>query len=280
MSRCLFPSSQSTFRCLQVLNFNPSCDVLLTLKVVPLPINSGVVHNADNTHDFKYDQTLSNDNYFGDLDHTCPPAPPLTQNNSDPSGSRISFPHNTTSNDNDGASFLMEFFLHNYTSGLTASPFLAHLQLLQHNLTLHGITVFGLTVDEYRQLLLRHILVGDCMRGSENKDRTGCRHFRQGFSTANDIAASAFSTLLSATAAQRSTDDLLLVLKALNIKSTFQPRNLRRQIIDEFKTQALIFTSSTCADFMKLERYDKPTLLSIASSHNISLSSFIVTRII
>jgi hypothetical protein len=40
---------------------------------------------------------------------------------------------------------------------------------------------FGLTIDEYRQLLIRHILLGDCMRGSENKDCTGCRQIIEGF---------------------------------------------------------------------------------------------------
>ena len=275
---CLFHSSLNSYPSLQVLDFASCGDVhsVLTLKIGS-SINSGVVHNADKSHNLKHNHILSNVNDFDDVNHTSVPSSPLLKDNAEPSASHIPLLPNVTINNGDF--FLTKLFLHNYTTGMAASPFMAELHLLQRNLTLHGVTVFGLTVDEYRQILIRHILVGDCMHGIEDKDRTACQHFRRGFSTANDMAASAFSTLLSATAAQRTTDDLLLVVKALNIKYAFRSRNLRRQIIDKLKEQAQILMSDTkCADFMKFEQYDRPTLLSIASSHNISVASLTTTK--
>ena len=206
---------------------------VLILKAASSIVDSSDIHVADNPLNFEPDPILSNDIDY--CDQTFP-LPSLVDNNPEPSGSHHSLSYDMSNRDGrDGAFFLTGLFSHNFTTGLTASPFVACLAVLQHNLHLHGITVFGLTVDESRQLLIRHVLVGDCMRGSENKDRTACRHFRQGFQTANDMAASAFSTLLSTTTVQHTTDDLLLAMKALHITSTFRPRNLPSLLLTVYK---------------------------------------------
>jgi hypothetical protein len=246
--------------------------LLLTLYAGASSMNCVVDrrHNSDNTDN---DYTLSNDDNMHDFDQSS-----LLRDDAQPSCSRLSVPYTSGK---DGASFLTDFFLHSNTTGITASPFSACLQMMQQNLALHGIVVYGLSEDEYRLLLIRHILVGDCLRGHQEHDRTACRYFKEGFSTAKDMAASAFATLLSATAAQRSTEDLLFSMKALNIRTKFRPRNLRRQIVEELQRQALGFLlpqEINSTDFMKFERYDRPTLLSIASSHCIPIGSFTATK--
>jgi hypothetical protein len=63
------------------------------------------------------------------------------------------------------SSFLADLLLRNHMSGITASPFLASLEILQKSLSLHGVVVHGLSQNEYKSLLLQHIFGGGCVQG-------------------------------------------------------------------------------------------------------------------
>jgi hypothetical protein len=78
-----------------------------------------------------------------------------------------------------GFSFLTELLLYNHMSGITASPFLSNIEMLQKSLSLHGILVYGASYDEYKSLLFRHVFGGGCVQGPPNNDRTACQNVRR-----------------------------------------------------------------------------------------------------
>jgi len=94
-----------------------------------------------------------------------------------------------------GSSFISDLFLRNYTSGLTASPFLANIETLQKSVGLHGVTAYGLSIEEYRTILFRHIFSGACVQGADYVDRTACHHFAQGFSSSREMTRTAFDIM-------------------------------------------------------------------------------------
>jgi hypothetical protein len=58
--------------------------------------------------------------------------------------------------------FLTDLLLHNHMSGITASSFIADLDTLQKSVSLHGIVMYGLSHEDYKSILLQHILGGGC----------------------------------------------------------------------------------------------------------------------
>jgi len=82
---------------------------------------------------------------------------------------------------------------------MTASPFSAGLQTIQESASLHGIVVFGLSLDEYKTIVLRHIFAGACVSGPDTKGCFACSHFAQGFTSAQEMIHSAFKIIGSAT---------------------------------------------------------------------------------
>jgi hypothetical protein len=116
--------------------------------------------------------------------------------------------------------FLIEFLLHNNLSGITASPFIADLETLQKCLSLHGIVVYGLSHDDYKTILLRHIFGGRCIQGPRNNDRTACHHFAQNFTSLREMIRCAFEVISSAKSYQCSTDELLFLFRTLELTTT------------------------------------------------------------
>jgi len=179
-----------------------------------------------------------------------------------------------------GALFLTELLLHNHMSGITASPFIANTETLQKSVSLHGIIVYSLSHDEYKSILLRHIFGGGCVQGPDNNDRTACHHFARGFNSPWKMTQFAFDVMSSAKSNQRSTDELLFLFRTLELKTAFKSHMLCRQIVCELKRQSKIFISSITAgeEFTGFEKLDRPTLLSIASSHQIQVDRFTGTK--
>ena len=183
-----------------------------------------------------------------------------------------------------GSSFVTDLLLQNHITGITASPFISSIETLQKSVSLHGIIVYGLTYDEYKHILLRHIFGGGCVQGPDNNDRTACRLFAHGFNSPQEMTRFAFDVMSSAKSNQRSTDELLFLFHALELESTFKPRELRRQIVRKLKTHSKNFMSPiTACQSLKLtgssfEKLDRPTLLSIASSHHIQVDKFTSTK--
>ena len=170
--------------------------------------------------------------------------------------------------------------LHNHLSGITASPFVADLNTLQKSVSLHGVVVYGLSHEEYKSILLRHIFGGGCAQGPDHNDRTACRHFAQNFTSPRKMTRFAFNVMSSAKSNQRSTDELLFLFRTLELTTAFKPRDLRRQIVRELKKQSKIFVSPMTAgeEFIAFEKHDRPTLLSIMSSHRIKVDRFTSTK--
>jgi len=172
-----------------------------------------------------------------------------------------------------GSSFLTDLLLHNHLSGITASPFVADLNTLQKSVSLHGIVVYGLSHEEYKSILLRHIFGGGCTQGPDHNDRTACRHFAQNFTSPREMTTFAFNVMSSAKSNQRSTDELLFLFRTLELTTAFKARDLRRQIVRELKKQSMIYVSPMTAgeEFIAFEKHDRSTLLSITSSHRIKV---------
>ncbi len=179
-----------------------------------------------------------------------------------------------------GIRFLQELLLEKKTCGITASPFLAMLASMQTSASLHGITVYGLSLDDYKCVLLRHIFAGACVDGPNVNDWTACHHFAQGFISAEHMSRSAFDIIQSASVTQRATQELLFLSHSLGFLAHFEPQRLRQQIIHEFKRCSLAYASATVngQEFSHFEKHDKSTLLSIALSHQISVDSFTSTK--
>ena len=179
-----------------------------------------------------------------------------------------------------GSSFLAELLLRNHLSGITASPFLASLEILQKSLSLHGVVVHGLSQDEYKSLLLQHIFGGGCVQGPDNNDRTACRHFARDFASATEMTHSAFHIVSSAKSNERSTDELLFLFRSLRLETAFKACHLRRQIVSELKKQSRNFITplTVVEDFTAFEKLDRPSLLFIASSHQIQVDRFTSTN--
>jgi len=179
-----------------------------------------------------------------------------------------------------GSSFLTDLLLCNHMSGITASPFIANLDTLQKSVSLHGIVLYGLSHEDYKTILLRHIFGGGCAQGPHNNDRTACRHFAQDFTSPRQITRFAFDVMSSAKSNQRSTDELLFLFHTLELTTAFKPRNLRRQIVHELKKQSENFVSPMTAnkEFTAFEKHDRLTLLSIASLHHIQIDRFTSTK--
>ena len=126
-----------------------------------------------------------------------------------------------------GSAFVTDLLLHKHLTGITASPFIGNLDVLQKSVSLHGIVVYGLSHDEYKSILLRHIFGGGCVQGPDNNDRTACRHFAQNFTSPREMTQFAFEIISTAESTQRSTDELLFLFRALELTTAFKPRNLR-----------------------------------------------------
>lgn len=130
-----------------------------------------------------------------------------------------------------GLELLQNALLGSHSSGLVASPFIDSVKndstKLRHLLSLHGIESHGLSADECRVILLRHLFSGFCVSSQcSSLDRTGCSMFSWGFESAVEMSFGAFSILSSASPSQRSNDDLLHVLQDLEIPTDFRPKNL------------------------------------------------------
>jgi hypothetical protein len=91
----------------------------------------------------------------------------------------------------------------------------------EKSLGLHGIQAPGLSLEEYKRLLLHHIFAGACVEGPEVNGRTACHHFVRGFTSAKHMACSAFDLISSATSMQCSTENLLHTLHFLGLSTTF-----------------------------------------------------------
>jgi len=154
-----------------------------------------------------------------------------------------------------GSSFLTELLLHNRMTGIVS---------------LHGIVVYGLSHEDYKSILLRHIFGGGCAQGPDNNDHTACRHFAQDFTSPREMIQFAFDVMSTAKSKQRSADELLFLFRTLELTAAFKPRDLRRQIVHELKNQSTNFVSPMTAgeEFTAFEKHNRATLLSIASSHD------------
>ena len=179
-----------------------------------------------------------------------------------------------------GSSFLTDLLLHNHLSGITASPFLANLNMLQKSVSLHGIIVYGLSHEEYKSILLRHIFGGGCTQGPDHNDHTACRHFAQNFTSPREMTMFAFNVMSSAKSNQWLTDELLFLFCTLELTTAFKACDLRCQIVHELKKQSMIYVSPMTAgkEFIAFEKHDRSTLLSITSSHRIKVDRFTSTK--
>ena len=187
-----------------------------------------------------------------------------------------------------GMELLEDMLLGRHSSGLVASPFIDAVKndnaKLQHLVSLHGITSHGLTADDCRVILLRHMFSGTCVSNQcSTRDRTGCFMFSQGFKSAADMSFKAFSILSTATPKQRTNDEILHVFRDLEIEVNFQPKKLRLQIGRELKKQAKNFYSLRClsfsddAFFIGCQRRNRASLLAIASAHGIDVDRYTST---
>jgi hypothetical protein len=172
-----------------------------------------------------------------------------------------------------GFSYLTDLLLHIHSSGITACPFIADINTLQKSVCLHGIVVCGLSHEEYKTILLRHIFGGDCLQSPDNNDHTACRCFAQNLNSAREMTQSAFDMMSSARSNQRSTNELFFLFRALELTTAFKSQNLRRQIVRELKNHFRNFVTAITASkqFCAFEKHDRPTLLSIASSHRVQV---------
>ena len=102
--------------------------------------------------------------------------------------------------------FLPDLLLHNYLSGITVSSFITNLHTLQISPSLYGIVVHGLSHEEYKDILLRHIFGGVCVQGPNKNVRSACRPFAQHFASPSEMTQFAFDIISSANSSQRCTD--------------------------------------------------------------------------
>jgi hypothetical protein len=186
----------------------------------------------------------------------------------------------------EGFDYLQSFLLQNQETGIAASPFSvtvkSDIEKLHHLVSLHGILPHGMSADECRVLLWRHVFSGHCVtEHCSSLDRTACFTFAKGFQSAREMSFAAFSILASAKVTQRSNEDLLHLLQDLEVKSVFRPQNLRCQITRQLSRQAKVFQSSiTGSDefFVAFERHSRASLLAVASAHGLNVQRYTGTN--
>ena len=236
------------------------------------------VHVVSASHDIHCDDT------YILYDKSAPNIDDITEHT--PSTSSV--PCQVLADVHSGLELLENALLGCHSSGLVASPFSDSVKndssKLEHLLSLHGIASHGLSVDDCRIVLFRHLFSGLCVSSQcSSRDRTGCSMFSRGFESAAEMSFGAFSILSSATPSQRSNDELLHLLHDLEISTDFRPRNLRPQIERELKRQAKDFLSlrtlsfTEDAFFIGFERHSRATLLAIASAHGINVDRYTST---
>jgi len=96
--------------------------------------------------------------------------------------------------------------------------------------SMHGISPHGYTLDECRVVLFRHVFGGDCVSPyvrSHHNDRTACIYFSKGFQSEEEMSFSAFRIIASAKCSQRSNDELLSLLRDLDIHTDFHVQHTR-----------------------------------------------------
>lgn len=154
--------------------------------------------------------------------------------------------HASLSDTRKGFQYLEDILLRNFNCGFVASPFnqdiKADINKLTHLLSLHGISPQGLSIEGRRVAFFRHVFSGHCVSETRSSlDYPACSFISKDFKSAKEMSFAAFNIISSADPIQRSDEDLLCVLRDLDIFTGFRPQKLRHQIAQELKRQAEIF---------------------------------------
>jgi hypothetical protein len=175
---------------------------------------------------------------------------------------------------------LHDIFFGQSTIGIRISPFLLQSALITQACSMHGLQVNkSYVVEDLQDMLLKHLLHGECMSSStrrKRRDFTACREVCAGFHSSSELVNCMLNKLISADLSTLSTENLWTVAQSICCDLVYHGREDGRRskaigVLKIFRDRGMYQAVSRSFQslFSDTLHMSKPSLEAIASWHGL-----------